>query len=78
VKRPITGGIVPLPEPPSRPGSLPGREGHWLLFDMIDHGRLQQRVVSGCHCGFKADVEADCGWGDSVVEHLIDVGRSLA
>lgn len=51
---------------PSRPGSPPGREDHWLLFD-------RARRVVGCRCGFKADVEADCGWGDSVVKHLLEV-----
>lgn len=38
---------------------------HWLMFNA-------KREVVGCHCGFKADVDADCGWGDSVVEHLLE------
>lgn len=37
---------------------------HWLIFD-------DERRVTGCHCGFQADMDADCGWGDSVVEHLM-------
>lgn len=36
---------------------------HWLLFD-------EGRRVIGCQCGFDADVEADAGYGDSVVAHL--------
>ena len=42
---------------------------HWLLFD-------KARQVTGCACGFRADMEEDCGYGDSVVDHLLVVGRS--
>jgi hypothetical protein len=38
---------------------------HWLVFN-------DEREVSGCHCGFRADLDSDCGWGDSVVEHLLE------
>lgn len=48
-------------------GPLKCDDEHWLLFDAW-------RIV-GCHCGFKADVEADCGRGDSVVAHLLEVPR---
>jgi hypothetical protein len=34
-----------------------------------------KREIVGCHCGFKAVDEEDCGWGDSVVQHLLDVPR---
>lgn len=41
---------------------------HWLLFD-------KDRQIVGCRCGFRADMDSDCGWGDSVVEHLLEVPR---
>lgn len=41
---------------------------HWLRFN-------EQREITGCHCGFVADAESDCGWGDSVVDHLLTVPR---
>lgn len=37
---------------------------HWLMFNA-------EREVVGCHCGFEADMEADSGYGDSVVRHLM-------
>lgn len=43
------------------------RMQHWLVFDA-------KRRVIGCHCGFPADMESDCGWGDSVANHLMAVG----
>jgi hypothetical protein len=43
-------------------------DGHWLVFD-------NERRVTGCHCGFEADVDSDCGWGDSVVDHIYAAGR---
>lgn len=46
-------------------------EKHWLLFE-VRSGRL---MVTGCACGFEADVEADCGYGDSVVRHLLSAPR---
>jgi hypothetical protein len=39
---------------------------HWLIFNAA-------REVVGCHCGFDAD-ESDLGWGDSVVDHLLEQG----
>lgn len=42
------------------------RNEHWLIFN-------DGREVVGCHCGFEADNDSDCGWGDSVVEHLFRV-----
>lgn len=42
--------------------------GHWLKF--ID-GK-----VTGCACGFVADIEADSGYGDSVLDHFEDVVRA--
>jgi hypothetical protein len=47
---------------------------HWLIFG-VHEGR---RAVVGCQCGFQADVESDCGYGDSVVDHLLTAGRQLA
>lgn len=41
---------------------------HWLMFDAA-------RQVTGCHCGFEADMDSDCGYGDSVVDHLLSVGN---
>ena len=41
-------------------------DSHWLMFD-------GERRIVGCHCGFRADLEADCGWGDSVRVHLKEV-----
>jgi hypothetical protein len=41
-------------------------ERHWLLFDR------KERQIVGCHCGFEADNDSDCGWGDSVVRHLFE------
>lgn len=38
---------------------------HWLAFG-------SDRQIVGCHCGFKAE-DSDCGWGDSVVQHIVDV-----
>lgn len=38
---------------------------HWLTF--VDG------QVTGCHCGYPADQDSDCGYGDSVVRHLFDV-----
>lgn len=40
---------------------------HWLRFD-------SDRLIVGCNCGFLADPD-DCGWGDSVVEHLLAVPK---
>lgn len=45
------------------------RNGHWLVFN-------DERHVTGCHCGFEADVDSDCGWGDSVVDHIYNAGRN--
>lgn len=45
---------------------------HWLTFDPAT------RDVTGCACGFRADLDSDCGWGDSVVAHLLDTGRGAA
>lgn len=42
------------------------RLDHWLVFN-------GKREVVGCHCGFVADLDSDCGWGDSVVTHLLEV-----
>lgn len=49
---------------------VPELQGHWLVRD--DDGQ-----IVGCHCGFEADREADLGYGDSVVEHLVEVGRDI-
>ena len=54
---------------PFRPRQRVGPESiHWLLFNAA-------REVVGCACGFDADVESDCGWGDSVVDHLLGVAQ---
>lgn len=40
---------------------------HWLVFN-------DKREIVGCRCGFAADTDSDCGWGDSVVRHLLAEG----
>lgn len=47
------------------------RDGHWLVFD-------DERRVTGCHCGFEADMDSDCGWGDSVVDHIWNAAQHKA
>lgn len=39
---------------------------HWLVVNV-------GREVVGCHCGFEAHPD-DCGYGDSVVDHIYRVG----
>lgn len=43
---------------------------HWLKWDTI------ARTITGCQCGFRADESSDCGFGDSVVAHLLEVGAA--
>ena len=43
---------------------------HWLKFDRL--------VITGCQCGFKANTDSDCGFGDSVANHLMEVGIEAA
>lgn len=51
---------------------------HWLTWgeyrvgDGYGGGSYEHRIV-GCHCGFTANNDADCGWGDSVVRHLMQI-----
>jgi hypothetical protein len=45
---------------------------HWLKWNTI------ARVITGCQCGFRADESSDCGFGDSVVAHLLEVGATAA
>jgi hypothetical protein len=40
---------------------------HWLIFNAA-------RAITGCACGFEADIDGDCGFGDSVVDHLLEQG----
>jgi hypothetical protein len=44
---------------------------HWLIFNV-------RREVTGCACGFQADVEQDFGYGDSVVDHLLGISATEA
>lgn len=46
------------------------RQAHWLIFAPAGEGGF--RAISGCMCGFVADND-DCGYGDSVVVHLMRV-----
>lgn len=46
--------------------------GHWLKFNQ------ETLEITGCQCGFAADTDSDCGWGDSVVAHLLEVGAETA
>ncbi|WP_026931196.1 hypothetical protein [Glycomyces tenuis] len=43
-------------------------DSHWLKFNA-------DCQVTGCQCGFRADLDSDCEFGDSVVAHLLDVGH---
>lgn len=45
---------------------------HWLKWNTL------ARTITGCHCGFRADESSDCGFGDSVVAHLLEVGAEAA
>ena len=58
---------------PGRPPVLvdAAESPHWLIFNSA-------RQVTGCACGFAADVDSDCGFGDSVVDHLLAAGGSDA
>ena len=53
------------PRPTEEDGPI---SNHWLLFNAA-------REITGCHCGYQADMESDLGWGDSVVDHLLEQGR---
>jgi hypothetical protein len=59
-------------QPPARDGETTNlgslRAKHWLVFNEIGTG------LTGCHCGFPADYDSDCGYGDSIVAHLLSVG----
>ena len=46
------------------------QQGHWLV--------LTNGVVTGCHCGFYADMDADHGFGDSVIAHVWEVAQREA
>jgi hypothetical protein len=41
---------------------------HWLVVQ-------PSGAVSGCHCGFTAELD-DCGYGDSVLAHILDAERT--
>lgn len=57
---------------PSRPAVMVDAESpHWLIFNSA-------RQITGCACGFAADVDADYGYGDSVVDHLLAEGAANA
>ena len=40
------------------------RQQHWLVVD-------EERRITGCHCGFVADLDSDVDYGDSVLVHII-------
>lgn len=40
---------------------------HWLVWETD--------AVTGCHCGFKSDLNQSDGWGIDVVDHLLKVAR---
>jgi hypothetical protein len=63
-------------------GKPASNKDHWLVFslmtgpgesDVAEAHDTMREAVSGCHCGFPAST-TDEGYGDSVVDHLIDVG----
>jgi hypothetical protein len=60
----VSAEIIYLPIRDTDPAPSP----HWLIFDAA-------RQITGCACGFPADLDEDCGWGDSVVDHLLAVGK---
>ncbi|MEU5156785.1 hypothetical protein [Glycomyces sp. NPDC021274] len=45
---------------------------HWLKWNTIT------RTITGCQCGFGANEDSDCGFGDSVVAHLLKVAAEAA
>lgn len=45
--------------------------GHWMMFN-------PDRWITGCVCGFRADVEDDYGYGDSFLDHFEAVVRAEA
>jgi hypothetical protein len=45
---------------------------HWLKWNTI------ARTITGCQCGFGANEDSDCGFGDSVVAHLLEVGAGAS
>lgn len=61
--------IMALADSGYRPPFKP--EQHWLVFD-------KGRQVTGCHCGFRANIDSDRGYGDSVVAHLQQMARDEA
>lgn len=72
----MTAVIIELPrrEPEHQPEST-----HWLIFgpEHTDPD-IASRPVTGCACGFRADLNEDLGFGDSVVDHLLEVGANAA
>jgi hypothetical protein len=50
------------------PRAVQAADSHWLKWNTL------ARTITGCQCGFQADESSDCGFGDSVVAHLLDVG----
>lgn len=45
---------------------------HWLKWNTIT------RTITGCQCGFGANEDSDCGFGDSVVAHLLKVAAEAS
>lgn len=72
----MTADIIHLPRTIDEPDA---ESNHWLLFGP-EHTdpHIVSRPVVGCACGFRADLEADGGYGDSVVDHLLEVGKATA
>ena len=72
----MTAVIIELPrrEPEHEPVSI-----HWLIFgpEHTDPD-IAQRPITGCACGYRADLNEDHGFGDSVVDHLLEVGANAA
>lgn len=58
-------------EPDRRLAHRVDGSGHWLVFDA-------ERTIVGCFCGFRADVESDAGYGDTVLDHFEAVVRREA
>lgn len=52
----------------------PLNQEHWLLFD-TRNAQPGSANVTGCHCGFKSDLNQQGGYADDVVDHLLKVGR---
>ena len=83
--RPATQPLAPAPgtvqESTDRgTGEPKSQDSRQAIDDLNSKHRLKwntiARTITGCQCGFRADESSDCGFGDSVVAHLLEVGAA--